>query len=171
MGPTTLASYETYNITHTLEQVVRGYLCGSTSQKWNQHVFSYNRIATHKNVKTFFCGFEFQDRGTVHLHLLVWLKDITKAQHEFLQADIPQSHPHLAFLVNKLQPSDKKSHCLNLQYEELFFTFEDGKHVQHLKHPAEEFALNLHSYIATIMPALKCHMDYQTTDGVAMLLR
>ena len=74
-------------------------------------------------------------------------------------------------VVHKLQPSDKKSHCLNLQYEDSFFRFENGKHVQHLKHPAQEFALNLCAYITVLMPALKCRMDYQTTDGVAMLLR
>ena len=89
MGPTQLDAYEAHNITHTLEQLVRGYLCGTTSQKWNQHLFNYNRIAPQKNVKTFFYRFEFQDRGTVHLHMLVWLKNITKAQHEFLRADIP----------------------------------------------------------------------------------
>jgi hypothetical protein len=171
MGPTQLAGYQTFNIAHTLEQVVRGYICGSTSQKWTQHLFSYNRIATQKNVKTFFYRFEFQERGTLHLHMLVWLKDITKAQHQVLRADIPHSHPELAFLVHKLQPSDKKSHCLNLQYEDSFFRFENGKHVQHLKYPAQEFALNLCAYIATLIPALKCRMDYQTTDGVAMLLR
>ena len=71
--------------------------------------------------------------------------------------------------MHKLQPSDKKSYCLNLQYEESFFTFENEKHVQHLKHLPEEFALNLRGYIATIIPALKCPMDHQT-DGVVMLL-
>ena len=154
-----------------LEQIVRGYLCGTSNQKWTEHVFSYNKIANYPNIKTFFYRFEFQQRGTVHLHMLVWLKDIRRAQHQFFRADIPRSHPDLAFLVHKLQPSDKKSHCLNLQYENSFFRLDNGKHVQHLKHPAEEFALNLRAYIATIMPALKCRMDYQTTDGVAMLLR
>ena len=124
-----------------------------------------------KMSRTFFYRFEFHDRGTVHLHMLIWLKDITKAQHQYLRADIPHSHPELAFLVHKLQPSDKKSHCLKLHDQESYFTFENGKQVHHLKHPAEEFALNLRAYIATIIPALKCRMDYQTTDGVAMLLR
>ena len=43
--------------------------------------------------------------------------------------------------------------------------------MQHLKHPAAEFALNLRAYISTVLPTLKCSMDYQTTDGVGMLLR
>ena len=71
------------NITHVLEQIVRGYLCGSNDSRWTRHIFTYNRLATTKNVKTYFYRFEFQQRGTVHLHLLVWLHDITKAQHNF----------------------------------------------------------------------------------------
>ena len=110
MGQTQLSGYETYNITHVLEQIVRGYLCGSTSQKWSEHVFSYNKIANYPNIKTFFYRFEFQERGTVHLHMLVWLEDIRRTQHQFLRAEIPRSHPDLAFLVHQLQPSDKKSH-------------------------------------------------------------
>ena len=151
-------------------QIVRGCLCGSTTQKWRERVFSYNKIANYPNVKTFFYRFEYQERGTVHLHMLVWLKNIRRTQHKFFCADIPCSHLDQAFLVHKLQPSDKKSHCLNLQCEDSFFCLENDKHVHHLKHPAEEFALNLCTYISTIILNLKCRMDYQTTDGVAMLL-
>ena len=171
MGPTQLSGYETYNITHVLQKIVRGYLCGSTCQKWSEHVFSYNKIANYPNIKTFFYRFEFQERGIVHLHMLVWLKDIRRTQHQFFRVDIPRSHPDLVFLVHKLQPSDKKSHCLNLQCEDSFFHLENGKHARHLKHHAEEITLNLHACISTIIPALKCRMDYQTTDGVAILLR
>ena len=171
MGPTQLPMYETFHITHVLEQLVRGYLCGSTNKKWSQHIFSYNNSTIQKNVKTFFYRFEFQERGTVHLHMLVWLHDIAKARHEFIRADIPSSHTELAYWVNKLQPSDKPAYCLNLQSEESFFRLENGKNVQHLKYPAREFALHLRAYIATVLPALKCRMDYQTTDGIGMLLR
>ena len=59
---------------------------------------------------------------------------------------------------------------MNLQYKESFFTLESNKHIQHLKHPAEEFALNLHAYILTVLPALKWRIDYQTIDGMAMLV-
>ena len=57
-----------------------------------------------------------------------------------------------------------------MQPEDSFFENRNERHILHLKHPAEEFALNLHAYIATILPALKCSMDFQTTDGVGMLL-
>ena len=171
LAPTQLAAFETYHIAHTLEQIVRGYLCGSNDKRWSNHVFSYNRIAKHANVRTYFYRFEFQNRGTLHIHLLIWLKDITKTQHQLIRADIPRTNPHLAFLAYKLQKSDKHSPNLNLQNAESFFEMRDGKNVQHLKHPAAEFALNLRAYISTLLPTLKCSMDYQTTDGVGMLLR
>lgn len=170
-GPTELACFETYHISHVLEQIVRGYLCGSNSKKWRNHIFSYNRSSSQKNVKTYFYRFEFQDRGTVHMHMLVWLNNITMMQHDLIRADIPRDNPDLSYLVHKLQPSNKRSYFLSMQNEESFFEFKDGKYVHHLKHPPEEFALKLRAYIATVVPALECRMDYQTTDGLAMLLR
>ena len=169
-GPTEIAGYETFNIAHVLEQIVRGYLCGSNSQKWTNHLFSYNRSSTQKNIKTYFYRFEFQKRGTLHLHMLVWLHNMTKIQRQFFRADIPHDKADLAFYAHKLQPSDKPSNCLNLQTAESYISMENGKYVHHLKHPAEEFALNLRAYISTLLPVLKCRMDYQTTDGAAMLL-
>ena len=157
------------HIVQVLEQIVRGYLCGSKSKKWTWHLFSYNRLSTTSNVKTYFYRFEFQQRGTVHLHLLVWLKDITKSQHQFVRADFAKDHPD--FYVNKYQSSDKPSPCLFLQNRDSFFETKDGKQVLHLKHPAEEFAVHLRAYISTLLPALRCSMDFQITDGRAMLLR
>ena len=170
-GSTELAGFETEHILHTLKQIVRGYLCGSSNPKWSNYIFSYNQIAKMKNAKTYFYRFEFQHRGTVHLHLLVWLKDLHKAQHDRIHADIPSTNPQLSYLVHKLQPSDKPSNSLQLQNEDSFFETVGEKVIQHLKHPSKEFALNLRAYIDTILPTLKCSMDYQTTDGHAMLLR
>ena len=39
-NPTSLATLETLHIVHILEQLVRGYMCGSNSNKWNNHAFS-----------------------------------------------------------------------------------------------------------------------------------
>ncbi len=100
-GPTQLAGYETAHIVHVLAQVVRGYLCGSNSNKWSNHIFSYNNIANRPNVKTYFYRFEFQKRGTAHLHLLISLQDITKIKHQFIRADIPNDHPDFSYLACK----------------------------------------------------------------------
>lgn len=80
-GATNLSGPETFHITHDLEQVVRGYLCGSNDARWSRHLFSYNARKDVKNVETYFYRFEFQGCGTVHLHLLVWLKDLSQIQH------------------------------------------------------------------------------------------
>ena len=40
-----------------------------------------------------------------------------------------------------------------------------------MKHSAEAFALNLKAYISTVLPMLKCLMDFQITNGRAMLLK
>ena len=47
---------------------------------------------------------------------------------------------------------------------------ENNKEVLNLKHPLKEFEMNLHAYVATVLPFLKCSMDFQTTDGRAMPL-
>ena len=170
-GPTELAGFETAHIVHTLAQLVRGYLCGSNSNKWSSHVFSYNASKNYSNVKTFFYRFEFQKRGTAHLHLLIWLKDITKIQHKLIRADLPDDNPDLSFLASNYQQSDKPSSSLRLQETESHFTKVGDKSTLHLKHPAEAFACNLQAYISTVLPALECSMDFQTTDNRAMLLR
>ena len=158
------------HIAHVQEQTVQGYLCESNSNKWTKHIFSYNRISTQPNILTYFYQFEFQ-QGTVHLHLLVWLKDISKIQHHFLQADIPHNLSDLSFYVQKYQTSDKPSHSLQLQDKDSYIETRHDKKVFHLEHPAEEFALNLRAYVSTLLPALKCSMDFQTTDRRTMLLR
>ena len=61
------------------------------------------------NVLTYFYRFEFQDRGTVHLHMLVWLKDMTKMKLDAIRADIPWQNKSLAQQVLDLQASDKQA--------------------------------------------------------------
>ena len=56
-GTTQLAGFETAHIVHVRAQVVRGYLCGSNSKKWSNHIFSYNCNAKQSNIKTYFTGF------------------------------------------------------------------------------------------------------------------
>ncbi len=101
---------------------------------------------------------------------MIWLEDITKIKHQFIRADIPNDHPDFSYLVCKHQGSDKPSYFLNLQEQQTFFENKGEKSILHLKHPADAFALNLRAYISTLLPALQCSMDFQTTDGRAMLL-
>ena len=166
-----LAVLETCAIAHALEQIVRGYLCGSNTAKWANNVFSYNNLKTTRNVQTYFYRFEFQGRGTVHMHMLVWLKDLSKIQLPRVRADIPAENEEMAFRVYKCQKSDKPSHCLQVQENATFCTDTEGNKTLHLRHPADAFAVNLRAYIDTLVPSLKCSMDVQTSDGHGMLLK
>ena len=101
---------------------------------------------------------------------MIWLQDITKIKHQFIRADIPNDHPDFSYLACKHQGSDKPSYFLNLQEQQTFFENKGEEAILHLKHPADAFALNLRAYISTLLAALQCSMDFQTTDGRAMLL-
>ena len=118
---------------------------------------------------TYFYRFEFQDRGTVHLHMLVWLKDMTKMKLDAIRADIPWQNKSLAQQVLDLQASDKQA--VPLFEHKTRIHMENGTQILDLFHPPEAFAKNLRAYISTVLPALKCRMDVQTSDGKGMLLR
>ena len=68
-GPTELSALETLHISHVLQELIRGYLCGFNSNKWSNYVFSHNNSKTQKNIKTYFYRFEFQQRGTTCIFL------------------------------------------------------------------------------------------------------
>ena len=104
----------------------------------------------------------------MHLHLLVWLKNIKKIQHQLVRADIPYEDVDVAFLVRKLQPSDR----VYLSIITLL-AFKVQKVLQPclFYHPHEAFALNLRSYISTVISTLQCRMEFQTADGRSMLLK
>ena len=168
-GPTNLAQLETMHIVNVLEQLVRGYMCSSNTNRWVNHLFSYKHKKNKKKVLKYFYRFEFQDRGTVHLHMLVWLKDVTKIKLDAIHADIPWSNKLLAQQVLNLQPSDKPG--VSFFQQETRVSYHNGKQILQLFHPSEAFANNLRAYISTILPSLKCRMDIQTSDGKGMLLR
>ena len=68
---TDIPMLETLHIAHVLEQIARGYLTGGSNNRWRKHVFSNTNDPGEKNLKTYFYRFEFQQRGTLHLHMLV----------------------------------------------------------------------------------------------------
>ena len=101
--------------------------------------------------------------------MLVWLEDISKTNHQAIRADIPWQHPALAQRVIELQKAEKGS--IQLTNEPTQITDQNGRQILNLFHPTEAFRQNLRAYIASVIPALKCHMDVQTTDGKGMVLR
>lgn len=104
---TEVAVIETLHIAHVLEQLVRGYLTGGNSNRWRTHVLSNVHDPPSKNVKTFFYRFEFQQRETVYLHMLVWLEDVSSIRADVMYASVPWDNAHDAFLVANTQKSHK----------------------------------------------------------------
>ena len=124
---TETALFETYHFVTILEQVVRGYLCGSNDQRWTDHLFNYNRIRNRTSVKTFFYRFEFQGRGTVHLHLLVWLDNFQHTQYHTIRADIPSPDDELHGYVMKHQVADKSAPGLIVQEDPTYVKISHDK--------------------------------------------
>ena len=127
-------------------------------------MFTYNHKKGLKNVETYFYRFEFQEKGTVHLHMLVWLKKLDQIRLNLTKGDIPWSSMKLAKTVAKLQKSDKD------YLDEMVQQIGENSSLNPF-HPADAFAVNLRLYISTMTPSLKCRMDVQTADGQGMLLK
>lgn len=90
-------------------------------------------------------------------------------QRNLIRADIPWEDPNLAFLVHKLQQSDKGAVECNESATQ--FVMHNRSCVLQLYHPQEAFAINLRCYLSTLLPALRCRMDLQFSNGNDMLLR
>ena len=144
-------------------------MCGSNSQMWSKSVCNYHWLKGVKNVQTYFYRFEFQERGTVHLHMLVWLKKLDEIRLNLIRGDIPWGNMKLAKTVAKLQKSDKG--CLDETLEKTHVQQVRESSFHKLFHPADVFAENLRAYIATMTPSLKCRMDVQSADGQGMVLK
>ena len=162
MELTDLPVLETLHIADVLEQVARGYmyLTGANSNWWRQHFFSNQQQPTESNLLTYLYRFEFQSRETLHLHMLVWVKDLSLIRANLLHASIPWSNANDAFLVADTQQSS--SSCLPLcDTQDSFVQRPDGSMASR----------NLCAYITTLLGVLRCRTDVQLADGKGMLLK
>lgn len=167
---TELAALETLHIAHVLEQVVRGYVTGGNCNRWRTHLFSNVNDPSSKNIHTFFYRFEFQQRGTVHLHMLVWLKELSSIRGDLLHASIPWENAQDTFLVADTQKSDKS--CLPVNNgNDSFITDGQGKTTLQFRYTEEDAQRNIRAYVTTLLGSLRCRTDMQVADGKAMLLK
>jgi len=169
-APIKLAALESLHIAHVLEQLVRGYLTGRNSARWTRHLFQDERDVKKQNVINYFYRLEFQNRGTCHVHVLVWLNDLSRTNVSDIRGDVPWTDVHNAFLVQDLQSS--KSNALPLWDGPTRVIKEIGdSEVLRISHPIDAFVRNIRGYLASVLPALQCSMDVQVTDQRAMILR
>ena len=198
---------ETLHTAHVLAQTVQGLLTGANNQgatsprrhhraAWRSHVFSAKDGSGRKTVVNFFGRLEYQDgkrrryvreqeaasqfyhgRGTVHLHLLLWLQHTEDVKLEdSLAATVPTDNPALASLVEGSQRSwtgsgwprepgpsryDASTGLLHLHHTES----------DHCRSNADGVPEGVRAYITDVLTSLQCHVDVQMSDGRGMLLR
>ena len=119
---------------------------------------------------TYFYRFEFQSRGTLHLHMLVWVKDLALIRAGLLRASIPWDNRNDAFLVADTQKSS--SSCLPVfQGPDSIEQGDDGATNLRFHYTPEDAHINLRAFTTTLLGALRCRTDMQVADGRGMLLK
>ena len=167
---TEVAVLETLHIAHVAEQLVRGYVTGGNSNRWRTHVLCNVHDPPSKNVRTYFYRFEFQQRGTVHLHMLVWLEDVSCIRADLMHASVPWDNARDAFLVANTQKSDRS--CLPVNNApDAFTTDPNGNTTLQFQYTEDDAERNIRAFITTLLGSLKCRTDVQLADGKAMLLK
>ena len=167
---TDIPTLETIHIAHVLEQIARGYLTGGNCNRWRTNVFTNLPHPTSKNLETFFYRFEFQKHGTLHLHMLVWVKDISATRADLLHASVLWPNAEDAFTVASIQKSDKS--CLPVrEYPDSFITQRNGRHTLQFQHTEDDAERHIMAYVTTLLGSLHCRTDVQLADGKALLLK
>ena len=167
--PHSIPFFLNFHFLHTLEQVIRGYMCGANNSKWRSQLFSTGSRQDRNNVLTYFYRYEFQERGTLHVHLLVWLRDLSSMQYPRIKADVPPTSSYLYPYVTRFQKSHKSS-LPRCDTTTNVSSCPSGKSL-HISHNEEAFILGLRGYIDTILPALQCSMDVQVATDNSLLLQ
>ena len=168
-GATELAIPKTIHIAHVLEQYIRGYLCGSNTKRWKNHLFAKKSDPSANNVTKYFYRFEFRKRGTLHAHILIWLDDINNVNVTKLSATIPWGNVQEAFLVYDLQKSRTSS--LPLRQVPNRVLTENNETYLAFHHSRTDKDCNLRAFVPAVTGSLQCSMDVQSSDGKAMLLK
>ena len=145
-------------------------MCGTNNQRWHTQLFNCNDQQGDTSIDTYLYRFEFQLRGTVHRHLLVWLNSIHDIRYDRIRADFPPPGTPLHTYVQQHQLSNAASLSLSIQDTPTYVQTTNNIDTLHIVHTADAFALNLCAYIDTLLPSLCCSMDVQTSDGHGMIL-
>ena len=197
---------ETLHIAHVLAQAVQGLLTGANNQRegskranrapWTSHILAAKDGTGRKTVVNFFGRLEYQDgkrrryvdgrelasqfyhgRGTVHLHLLVWLQHLEAVKLEdSLAATVPADNPVMSSLVEGSQRSWTGS---GWPQESGASRFDASTGVLRLHHTESDFCRynaagvpeGVRGYVKDLLSSLHCHIDVQMSDGRGMLLR
>ena len=195
---------ETLHIAHVLAQTVVGFLTGANrtaagkgkKKAWSSHLLAAKDGSGRQTVANFFGRLEYQDgkrrryvnkeeaatqfyhgRGTVHLHLLVWLQHVESIQLEkVVTATVPADNPVQESLVEGLQRSWTGS---GWPQEPKASYYDADAGILHLQHREEDWCKlgragvpeGIRAYMPDLLICLHCHIDVQASDGRGMLLK
>ena len=171
LKPTEVPILETLHVAHTLEQIAWGFVTGANCNRWQQHLFADTVNPANRNTLTYFYRFEFQEQGTLHLHWLVWVKDISVVRADLLQASIPWQNQSDAFLVADVQKSDHSPHSVNESPSNSFVQKPDGMMQLEFRYTPEDARRNIRAFITNLLGSLHCRTNVQVVDGKGMLLK
>ena len=136
--------------------------------RWQQHVFA---DTVNHNILTYFYRFEFQERGTLHLHMLLWVKDVSVIQVDLLQASMPWENQNDAFLVADIQKSNRLSLSINESSCNSFVQRSDGSTQLEFRYTPEDAHRNIRAFMTTLQGSLHCRTNVQVAGWKAMLLK
>ncbi|CAE8598256.1 unnamed protein product [Polarella glacialis] len=185
-----LPAAETFHLAHLLVQAAKGLITGANWQRqekgrcWVEHILAPVDGSSEATVADFCIRLEFQDgkrkrwtrsaqnyhgRGTVHLHMLVWLRKISAVNLAAkISAELPPDASAMHSLVEGSQLSwDSSGWPLRNEPSE----WDEGAQLLKLHRPPDAFAKHCRAYMPEVLAALKCHMDVQASDGRNLVLR
>ena len=166
--PTRLGINETQNIFHILNEIVTGYLTGSSeSRKWNGKCLFSDQ--SQSATKLCFYRNEFQGRLSMHIHILLWFHEALMSffgNHD-IRGHLPTNDKKVFSMARARQVAKDSKHTLPV--------YEDETNVQsgniNLHYPSASLDMGLRGYISSILLTLKCCMDVQCGNGKTMLLK
>ena len=139
-GPTELAIPETIHIAHVLEQYIQGYLCGSNTNRWKNHLFAKKSYFSANNVTNYFYR--------------IWLEDMNDVDVTKLSATIPWGNVEEAFLVYDLQKS--RASCLPLRQGPNRVLRDNNETYLAFHHTRTDKGCNLRAFVPAVTGSLQC---------------
>ena len=169
-APSHDAFSETMQIVHALQQIIRGFMAGTTHKNWRQHLFANLRHRNRNNVKAYHYRIEFQKRGTPHVHALFWISDMRKLALTRLHSSLPNNNLNFAFQVSHLQQQRKPGRT-NLKPNPGPTSIHPTNNTIEFHCTEEDCNLGLRTYSDELNLAFRSHHDIQSSDGHGLLLQ
>eukprot|EP00973_Karenia_brevis_P022470 3093277-Karenia_brevis.AAC.1 len=187
---TNLPAAETFHLAHLLLQTAEGLISGTNYRRskashrcWHEHILGAKNTRT-QTVSEIFGRLEYQDgknkrrlhkrqtyhgRGTIHLHLLVWLRKAE--QIDFASAicgSLPEDNPAMLNIVEESQFDWDRS---GWQMRDEPTKWDIAGHRLLLQHPISAKLKHCRAYMPDVLAAWGCHMDVQSGEGRGLVLQ